>query len=121
MASSSAVKRKLSGSTDGLAIKVVQTATAGDTIHTAVAGTTAGTYDEVWLWAYNGHTADVVLTIEFGGASVPDQNIIVTIPTKAGLVPVVPGLIIQNEKVVKAFAAVANVITIIGFVNSITD
>jgi hypothetical protein len=116
-----AVKRKLSGSTDGKAIKVVQTATAGDTIHTAVAGTTAGTFDEIWLWAYNGHTADVVLTIEFGGATVPDQNIVVTIPFKSGLVPVVPGFILQNGMVVKAFAATANVVTIIGFVNAITD
>lgn len=115
------VKRKLSGSTDGKAIKITQTATAGDTIHTAVAGTTAGTYDEIWLWAYNGHTADVVLTLEFGGATVPDQNIVVTVPYKAGLVPVVPGLILQNGMVVKAFAASANVVTIIGFVNSITD
>jgi hypothetical protein len=116
-----AVKRKLSGSTDGKAIKVTQTATAGDTIHTAVAGTTAGTFDEIWLWAYNGHTADVVLTLEFGGATVPDQNIVVTIPYKSGLVPVAPGLILQNGMVVKAFASVANVITLIGFVNAITD
>jgi len=116
-----AVKRKLSGSTDGKAIKVAQTATPGDTIHTAVAGTTAGTFDEIWLWAFNAHTADVVLTIEFGGADAPDQNIIVTIPYKAGLVPVVPGLILQNEATVKAFAATTNVITITGFVNAITD
>lgn len=119
--SSSAVKRKLSGSTDGKAIKITQTATAGDTIHTAVSGTTAGTFDEIWLWAYNGHTADVVLTIEFGGASVPDQNIVVSIPYKSGLIPVVPGFILQNEMVVKAFAGTANVITLNGFVNSITD
>lgn len=116
-----AVKRKLSESTDGKAIKIVATSTAGTAIHTAVAGTTAGTFDEIWLWAYNGHTADVVLTIEFGGASVPDQNIVVTIPFKSGLVPVVPGFILQNSMVVKAFAASANVITINGFVNQITD
>lgn len=115
------VKRKLSGSTDGKAIKVVQTATAGDTIHTAVAGTTAGTFDEIWLWAYNGHTAAVTLTIEFGGATVPDQNIIVTLASKSGLIPIVPGLILQNGMVVKAFAGTANVVTIIGFVNNMTD
>lgn len=115
------VKRKLSGSTDGKPIKVVETATAGTTIHTAVAGTTAGTFDEIWLFAYNGHTGDVVLTIEFGGASVPDQNIIVTLAFKSGLQLVVPGLILQNEMVVKAFASVANVITLSGFVNRITD
>lgn len=119
--SASALKRKLSGSTDGKAIKITKTSTAGDTIHTAVAGTTPGTFDEIWLWAYNGHTADVVLTIEFGGAAVPDQVIVQTIPFKKGVFLVVPGLILQNEMVVKAFAATANVITINGFVNTITD
>jgi len=116
-----AAKRKLSGSTDGKAIKVVATATAGTLIHTAVAGTIAGTFDEIWLWAYNGHTGDVQLTIEWGGATVPDQNIILTIPTKIGLYPVVPGFILQNGMVVRAFASVANVITLNGFVNTITD
>jgi len=119
--SSSAFKRKLSGSTDGMAIKVAATATPGTTIHTAVAGTTAGTYDEIWLWAFNSHTADVLLTIEYGGATDPDNIIEVSIPPQSGLVPVIPGLILQNSKVVKAFAASTNVITIIGYVNSITD
>lgn len=114
-------KRKLSGSTDGMPIKVVATATAGTTIHTAVAGTTAGTFDEIWLYAYNGHTSAVTLTIEYGGATVPDQNIISTLASKSGLILVVPGLILQNELVVKAFASVANVITLSGWVNTITD
>jgi len=119
--SSSAFKRKLSESTDGKAIKIAAVETPGTAIHTAVAGTTAGTFDEIWLWAYNGHTSNVQLTIEFGGADAPDQNIVVSIPYKSGLVPVVPGLILQNEATVKAFATTTNVITIIGFVNSITD
>lgn len=111
-------KLKLSGSTDGKAIKITQTATAGDTIHTAVAGTSS--LDEIWLYAYNGHTDNVTLTIEFGGATVPDQNIVVTVPYKQGLIPVVPGLLLQNESVVKAFASEANVVTVIGFVNRIS-
>jgi hypothetical protein len=115
------VKRKLSGSTDGKPIKVVQTATAGDTVHTAVAGTTAGTFDEIWLWAYNGNSSAVVLTIEFGGAGVPDQNIVLTLAPQVGLIPILPGLILQNAMVVKAFASVANKVTISGFVNAITD
>ena len=117
----SVLKRKLSGSTDGKPVKVVATATAGTTIHTAVAGTTAGTFDEVWLFAYNGHTAAVALTIEFGGATVPDQNIVCTLASKSGLQMVVPGLILQNGMVVKAFAGTGNVITLSGFVNTITD
>lgn len=115
------VKRKLSGSTDGMPIKVVATATPGTTIHTAVSGTTDGTYDEIWLYAYNGHSSAVTLTIEYGGATVPDQNIIVNLASKSGLALIVPGLILQNEKVVTAFASTANVVTISGWVNQITD
>lgn len=121
MASSSAYKRKLSGSTDGKGIKVAATGTPGTTIHTAVSGTTPGTFDEIWLWAYNDSTADVELTIEFGGTTDPDNLIVVTIPYKSGLIPVVPGLILQNSAVVAAFAGSANVVTISGFVNAMTD
>lgn len=116
-----AVKRKLSGSTDGKPIKIAATATAGTAIHTAVAGTTPGTLDEIWLWAYNSNSSAVVLTIEFGGPDAPDQNIVLTLPSKVGLVPIVPGLILQNAATVKAFADTADVVTISGFVNAITD
>jgi len=108
-------KVKFSESTDGLPVKVVATATAGTTIHTAH----ATALDEIWLYAYNGHTADVVLTVEYGGATVPDQNIILTVSSKSGLALVVPGLILTNSKVLKAFAATANVITLSGYVNRI--
>lgn len=106
----------LSASTDGLPVKVAATATAGTTIHTAH----ATALDEVWIYAYNGHTSDVVLTLEYGGATVPDQNIVLTVTTKAGLILVVPGLLLTNSKVLKAFAATANVITLSGFVNRIS-
>lgn len=116
-----AKKRKLSGSTDGRGIKIAATATAGDTIHTSVAGTTAGTYDEIWLYAFNSDTADIVLTIEFGGTTAPDDNVVLTIPFKAGAILVIPGWILQNGTIVKAFAATTNKIVIYGFVNTITD
>lgn len=116
-----AVKRKLSGSTDGRGIKVVATASAGTTIHTSVSGTTDGTYHELWLWAYNSDTVYRLLTIQQGGTTSPDDDIKVSIAPQAGLVLVVPGLILQNGAVVKAYADAANVVTIQGFVNSITD
>jgi hypothetical protein len=115
------VKRKLSGSTNGKAIKVAATATLGTTIHTAVAGTTAGTYDEIWLWAYNHNTSAVVLTIEGGGAGVPDDIMMVTLAPQSGWIPLEPGFILQNGLVVTAFASVANKVTIRGWVNAITD
>jgi len=116
-----AVKRKLSGSTDGRQIKVVATASAGTTIHTAVAGTTAGTFDEIWIYATNSHSSTVQLTIEFGGTTNPDDRILVAVPAGVGLVPIIPGLILQNGTIVKAYGSVANVVFLSGHVNSITD
>lgn len=114
-------KAKLSGSTDGLAIKVTGTSTSATvTVHTAVAGTTAGTFDEIWIYANNTSANDVKLTLEWGTATAADGNIEQTIPAEAGLVVVVPGLILQNSKVVKAFAATADVILLTGYVNAIT-
>src|SRR5687768_528112 len=112
-------KAKLSGSSDGRNILVVATATLGTTIHTAVSGTTAGVFDEIWLWAGNTDTTARKLTIEFGGATSPNDLIEITIPPESGLVPIVPGFILQNAKVVTAFCATANVVTIGGYVNSI--
>jgi hypothetical protein len=116
-----AVKRKLSGSTDGRGIKIAATSSPGTTIHTAVSGTTNGTYDEIWLFAQNNYTTDILLTLEFGGTTNPDDNINVTISSKSGLMLIVPGLILQNSTVIKAYADTADYINITGFVNSITD
>lgn len=114
------VKLKLSGSTNGRGIKVTQTATAGDTIHTATSDNTGDVWDEVWVYAYNGHTAAVAVTVELGGVTVPDDNIVITIPAKSGRYLLVDGAILNNSVVVKCFAATANVIVITGFVNRIT-
>ena len=105
----------------GLAIKVAATATAGTAIHTASA--TATTIDEIWLYAVNTSTSAVKLNIEWGEATAPDGNIELTVAAESGLVLVSPGLLLQGNasaKVVKAFAATTNVITIHGYVNRIT-
>ena len=109
-------KVKLSGSTDGKAIKVAATATAGTTIHTAH----ASALDEVWLYAHNSSAATVKLTLEWGEATAPDGNIEINIGEEGtGLVLVSPGLLLTNSLIVKAFAATANVITLTGYVNRI--
>ena len=108
----------LSGSTNGKGIKVAATATAGTTIHTAVAGTSS--MDEVWIYAVNSDTTARKLTLEWGDAAAPDGNIELTIPAESGLVLVAPGLLLQNSLVVKAFAAAANVVLIHGYINRIT-
>lgn len=115
-------KIPFSGSTQGQAVLVVATATAGTTIHTT--GTSATVIDEVWLWLFNSTTADVVTTIEFGGATAPNQNIVLTVPFRSGLVLAVPGLPLLGSGAasltVKAFAATASVVTVSGYVNRIT-
>lgn len=111
-------KQLLSGSTNGRPIKVAATATPGTTIHTAVTGTTD--MDEIWIWANNTDTTVRKLTIEYGGTTSPDDTIEVGIPAESGLYLVVPGLLLQNSLVVRAFAAAANVVLISGFVNRIT-
>jgi hypothetical protein len=112
-------KQLLSASTNGKAIKVAATSTAGTTIHTAVSGTSS--LDEVWLYAHNSSAATVKLTLEWGEASAPDGHIEINIGAEGtGLVLVAPGLLLQNSLVIKAFAGTANVVTLTGYVNRIS-
>ena len=111
-------KRKLSGSTDGKQIKVAATATPGTTIHTAVSGTTD--FDEIYIWAVNSDTVARKLTLEWGGTASPDDLCEVTIPPEDGYFLLVPGLLLQNGAILRAFAETANVVLINGYVNRIT-
>ena len=78
----------------------------------------------MWLYLYNGHTADVLTTIEFGGVTVPNDVIVLTVPFKSGPVLVIPGWPLLGSGAatltVAIFAATANVITARGYVNRIT-
>ena len=112
----------LSGSTYGKAVKVAATATAGTTIHAT--GTSATILDEIWIYAVNSSASSVKLTIEWGEATAPDGNIEVTVLPEAGLVTIIPGLVLSGTgsaaTTVKAFAGTTNVIMLSGYVNRIT-
>jgi hypothetical protein len=111
----------ISGSTNGLAVKVTGTSTgASVTIHQAISGTTSR--DEVWIYAQNNNAIGETrtLTIEFGGTSSPDNLIIVPIPCKAGPVLVVPGFPLRNGLYVKAWADTANEVQVYGYVHRVT-
>lgn len=108
----------LTGGANGLALKVNATSTAGDIVHTAIAGTSD--IDEIWLYAVNISTSAVKLTLEWGTATVDEGNIEQTIPAESGLSLIIPGLILNNTKIIKAFAGTADVILIFGYVNRIT-
>ncbi len=104
----------------GLGVLVSASASTGTAIHTA--SSASATIDEIWLYAVNTSASSVKLTIQWGETTAPDGNIEVTVQPEAGLVTVIPGLLLQGNasaKVVRAFAATANVIVIHGFVNRI--
>ena len=118
MANPKYTKLQLSASTSGLPVVVAATATTGTTIHTSISG--YAEEDEIWIWAANIHTADVLLTIEFGDTAAKN-NIIFTVPYDSGLFLVIPGLIMNGAKLITAFAATTNVIHLSGYVHRITD
>lgn len=104
-----------SGSTDGKPVKIAQTATAGTLFHTA----DASAKDEIWMWVTNTDTVDRKVTVEFGGATAPDWNIVMTIPT-GDVALVIPGVPLTNSTTCKAFAAAANVLNMFGYINRIS-
>ena len=112
----------LSGSNYGLPIKVAATATTGTTIHAT--DTSSTVIDEVWLYANNTDSTDILLTIEFGGTTAPDNTIVVNIAARSGLFLVIPGFIITGtgaaSKTITAFAGTANKVLITGYVNRIS-
>lgn len=108
-------KQKLSGSTNGRPIKVAATATPGTTLHTA----DASALDEVTLYATNTDTVDRAITIEWGGTTSPDDLIKETVPAGATIL-IAPGWPVTGSVVVRAFAAAANVINVVGYVNRIS-
>lgn len=111
-------KNGLSGSTNGKQIKIAATATPGTLVHTSVSGIVD--WDEIWIYATNNHTAAVVLTLQWGGTTSPDDLKQMSIPSKTGDYLLIPGHVLQNGLIVRAFAATANVICLSGWVNRIT-
>ena len=110
-------KRKLSGSADGRGIKVAASTTPGTLVHTALSSVAANEWDEVFIQAVNTSDTAVKLTVEWGGTSSPDDHIEVTIPAENGFTEVIPGHVLQNGALVRAFAAQADVIVLHGYVN----
>ena len=115
-------RRFLSASTTGDPIKVVATATAGTTIHTAQASTAIGDMDLVTLYVSNTSASAVVITVEWGGVTDPDHLIckLVSVPANSGPTLLIEGLPLNSANVVGAFAASANVLLITGFVDRVS-
>ncbi len=76
------------------------------------------TKDIFWM-NNNGYVTGVKFTVEFGGTAEKDQ-IELNIPGESGLVLVVPGLPLNNSAVVRGFAASANLVSVLGYVNRVS-
>ena len=104
------------GAGDGTGIKIAATTLGGaNTIHTVP----ASKEDYIRILATNHDTVGRDLTIVWGDATAVDDEIIIPIQPKAGLIWVIPGLLLGAAKVVKAYAQVTNVIVIHGDVNRV--
>lgn len=112
----------LSASTNGRGVLVTATGSTGTTIHTT--GTSSSTFDEVWLYAENTYTANIILTVEFGGTTNPNDRIQVSIPAQSGLSLIVPGLCLTGTgsvgSTITAYADTASKINILGYINRIS-
>jgi len=113
-------RKILSGSTDGKGILVVATASSGTTIHTGPAS--ASTKQEVWLYAINTDYYQHTLTIQYGGTTSPNDDIVLVIPAQVGLTLVVSGLMLVGNAtplVIRAYADTASKVVVNGYVNEI--
>lgn len=109
-------KRALSASTDGRAIKVIATGTPGTAIHTTLASPAANEWDELFLFAVNVTATEVELTL-YWGAETGDDRVILMIPPKSGLIPVISGLLLHNSGQVTAIASTTNALLLYGWVH----
>lgn len=111
-------KHLLSGSTDGRQIPILATGTPGTLIHTAVPGTSS--LDEIFLYATNPSADNAILTIEWGGTTDPDDILTFTVPSKDGDYLIIPGKVLRNSLVVRAYSNTYNAVNISGYVHRIT-
>jgi hypothetical protein len=110
-------KRKLSASQEGRGIKIGATGSPGSLIHEALGKSGAEEWDEVHLYVVNSSPSVVTLTLEWGGTTSPDDLIEVNIGAGLGLVKVLEGLLLHNQRPLRAYASTANVLMIHGYVH----
>lgn len=103
----------LSASVSGKPIRITNTGSPGNPIHTGVAGTSQK--DEIFMYANNTGTSPYLLYIEHGGTELASR-LVYTIPPQSGLVLVSPSLPIYNSAVIRAFSNNVSSISIVGYV-----
>ena len=103
------------GTVNGNLVALAATST---TLHTAV--TAENHMDEIYVYATNIHTADVVVTTEVDGTAAANQSKY-TVPKDDGFHLIVPGIRMDNAGTLKAKAGTADVVNCIVVVNRLID
>ena len=115
-------KLQLSNSVFGKQILVTGTGLLETTtIHSGVSGAGAnvtGEMDEVYLYAYNSHSGDLELTVQWGGGLMADE-MKTTIPFWAGRYLIIDGKLAMSGIQIEAYAESGNLINLDGYVNRI--
>lgn len=108
----------LSGHTNGSVLVVSTSAGSGTLIHAV--STDTDQIDEVWMWASNANSADLLLNIEWG-VSTTAKIISMNIPFDSGLHLVIPGISLQGvagpHNIDAWTTTTGSQVTIYGYVN----
>lgn len=115
-------KIKFTESVSGCPVLVDSTqSSAGTIVHSAVTSTGNVAHDEIWAYASTTHSAAATVTLQYG-SSASGNMVVLTLPASgSGMVPMIPGLLLNDSAILRAFASVANVVSIHGYANRITD
>lgn len=116
-------KKVLSGSTSGRPIGVLSATAGGDTvIH--VGGSASNVKDEVFLYAINKNSQDLVLSLEWGATAASDRKtILVPSFSKYALAEgdVIEGVTAASGIRITAFCSTSDSLLLTGFVNRISE
>mgnify|MGYP003630502985 CR=1 FL=1 len=110
----------LTGSTDGVPFGLAVDTGTFTAIHTTT--TTAGNFEEVWLWLANISTATEIVTLAFGGTG--DANkMIVQVPAESTVLAV-PGITFDGKAstgvTITGGSTTAAKVNVFGHINLIT-
>lgn len=103
-------------------LRLQATSSPGTTIHAT--GTSASVIDELWLWLFNSDTVSRIVTLQLGGTTSPDDDLVITIPPRCGRFLVLEGQPFTGTgsvaTTIKGYADAADVVIVHGFVNRIS-
>lgn len=113
-------RRPLSASNDYRGVLIAATSTPGTTLHTAAAVAATVGADELYIWVNNFDTEGRLVTFEWGGVTSPTDLMTFYVPAKTNLL-CIGGQNITNSLVVRAFAAVTNLLVATGYCNRVVN